>query len=49
MNQHPPQKARGVNNMEELALVQFLKNKSGSMQGATHAETTKYVQDILHV
>ena len=38
-----------LSNMEEHALVRFLKNKSRSMQGATHAETTKYIHDILHV
>ena len=35
--------------MEEQAFVQFLKNKSRSMQGATHAEATKHIHDILHV
>ena len=38
-----------LSNMEEQALVLFLKNKSCSMQGATRAEATKFVPDILHV
>ena len=35
--------------MEEQALVRFLKNKSCSVQGATRAEATKYIHDILRV
>ena len=38
-----------LSNMEEKALIQLLKNKSCSMQGATHAEANKYIHDILHV
>ena len=38
-----------LNNMEEQALVRFLKNKSRSMGGATCAEATKHVHDILNV
>ena len=38
-----------LSNMEEQALVQFLKNKSHFMQGATRAEATKFVHDILRV
>ena len=33
--------------MKEQALVRFLKNKSCSMQGATHAEATKHIHDVL--
>ena len=38
-----------LSDMEEQALVRFLKNKSCSTQGATHAEATKFVHDILCV
>ena len=38
-----------LSDMEEQALVRFLKNKSCSVQGATHAEATKYIHDILRV
>ena len=38
-----------LSEMEQQALVRFLKNKSRSMQGATNAEATKYIHDILSV
>ena len=38
-----------LSDIEEQALVPFLKNKSHSMQGAARAEGTKYIRNILCV
>ena len=37
-----------LSNTQEQALIRFLKNKSCSMQGDTHAKATTFVYDILH-
>ena len=38
-----------LSDMKEQALVWFLKSKSCSMQGGTHAEATKCIHDMLCV